>query len=184
MKKVFYAIIFLITLYFVLSFFGPGEIKVERSVVINAPPQVIREKLGDFEFFHEKWSPWTDKDPHMKSVYTGIPGQPGHHYSWSGDHNVGSGELMLERFNGDSLIQSFSRNGHESSIVYFLIEEQSAGQTLVTWGRITEIGFLERAPVLFVDPADLYGGNNAKALMRLKKVIEDEERFSDENALQ
>ena len=75
MKKVFYAIIALIVLYFVLALFGPKQVKAERTITISAAPEVVREKLGDYRFFHEQWSPWTLRDPDMKTSFTGTPGQ-------------------------------------------------------------------------------------------------------------
>lgn len=182
MKKVFYAILILIALYFVLGLFGPREIKAERSIVINAPAQVVLEKLGDFQYFHEKWSPWTEKDPDMKTTFTGVPGTPGHLYAWTGNDDVGNGEMKLERYSGDSLVQTLSFDGQGQSMAYFIVKDQG-NSSHVTWGMHFDVGFMFRTPMLFVDFGDMIGEDYENGLVRLKQALEEEEKANSEASL-
>ena len=175
MKTVFYVIVGLIVLYFVLAFFGPKEVKAERSIQIDAPQQVIREKLGDFQYFHDKWSPWTAMDPNMRTTYSGVPGEPGHRYVWSGNKDVGSGEMSLVRLNGDSIVQSISFEGQGDALAYYIVRGEGR-QTQVTWGMQFEVGYMMRTPMLFMDMDEMIGEDYEKGLARLKQVVESEER--------
>ena len=51
MKKVLYVIIGLVVGYFMLCLFGPKEISVERSIVVNASPELVKTQIGDLKFF-------------------------------------------------------------------------------------------------------------------------------------
>ena len=75
--------------------FGPEEIKVERSVSIKKPTILVKSILGDFKYFHDEWSTWTEKDSAIKTTYKGNLGEVGHFYSWQGNKEVGSGEMKL-----------------------------------------------------------------------------------------
>lgn len=73
MKKILYAIIGISALYLILCFFGPSKIKVERSIDIKTSSvEDLQHRLADLKFFHDKWSPWTRRDPSMKTTYTGV----------------------------------------------------------------------------------------------------------------
>lgn len=175
MKKVFYVIIALFVLYFVLALFGPKSVKAERSIVINAPVEVVHEKLGDFQYFHEKWSPWSQRDPNMKTTFTGVPGEPGHVYGWSGNKDVGVGELRLVRVSGDSIVQTLTFEGQGDAFAYYLVRDQG-GQSHITWGMQFDVGYMMRTPMLFMNMDEMIGKDYEKGLARLKQVIESEER--------
>jgi len=174
MKKVFYVIIALFVLYFVLAFFGPKTVKAERHVTINASSNLVKERLGDYQYFHDKWSPFTEKDPNMKTSYTGAPGQPGHHYEWSGNSEVGTGSMTLERYSGDSLIQKLSFEGQGDAKAYFIVKDNNAASD-VTWGLMFDVGFMMRTPMLFMSMDNMIGKDYEKGLARLKQTIESEE---------
>src|SRR5688572_4553743 len=139
MKKILYIILALIVLYFVLALFGPKHVKVERSIVVNAPAETVKEKLGDFQYFQTRWSPWTEKDPAMTTNYSGAPGEPGHKLAWSGNKDVGTGEMELVGFHNDSLIQVLRFEGQGESQSYYIIKDEG-GNTKVTWGIGFEVG--------------------------------------------
>jgi hypothetical protein len=182
MKRVFYGIIALIVLYFVLAFFGPKSVTAERHITINASTNLVREKLGDLQYFHEKWSPWTEKDPQMRTTVTGIPGQPGHQYEWSGNENVGSGSITLERYSGDSLVEHVALEGQGDALSYLIVKEQGPNSD-VTWGMTFHVGFMMRTPMLFMKMDDMLGKDYEKGLVRLKETIESEERENRSAAL-
>lgn len=171
MKKVLYIILALLLVYLILGLFGPKEIKVERSILINKPTNLVISKLGDFKYFHDEWSPWSEKDPSMKNTYKGNAGEVGHLYSWEGNKEVGKGEMELKAFVGDSLIERLSFDGMGDSKVYFLTKNKEAG-TNVTWGMIMQIGFFGRPMMLFLNMDKLLGADFEKGLAKLKTKLE------------
>lgn len=172
MKKVLYVILGLIVLYIVLALFGPKQIKVERQVSINKPAAAVKEKLGDFRFFHDNWSPWTEKDPAMKTTYQGNPGEIGHHYSWSGNKDVGSGEMELVAYSGDTIMQKLSFEGQGDSKAYFILKDNNAS-TDVTWGMMFDVGFMGRPIMLFMNMDKMLGEDYEKGLSKLKTELEN-----------
>jgi effector-binding domain-containing protein len=151
--------------------FGPEEIKVERSVSIKKPTILVKSILGDFKYFHDEWSPWTEKDPAMKTTYKGNPGEVGHFYSWQGNKEVGSGEMEIVSKTEDSLVQRLTFEGMGDSRAYFSIKEQPTA-TDVTWGMIFEVGFFGRPMMLFMNMDKMLGADFEKGLTKLKNKLE------------
>jgi effector-binding domain-containing protein len=173
MKKIFYVILALIALYFILAFFGPSEIRAERSIFVNAPVETVREKLGNYQYFHDRWSPWTRRDTTMKTEYSGDPGKPGHKHRWSGNSDVGSGEMEIASFSGDTIVQKihFERGG-DAQARY--IAEKAGEGTKVTWIMHSKVGFMGRTPMLFMNMEKMMGDDFEEGLQNLKKAIEGE----------
>src|SRR4051812_35455009 len=105
MKKVLYVIVGIILLYLILALIGPAHMRFEKKISINKPVDMVKKHVSDYKFFHDKWSPWTELDPNMKTTYTGNPGEVGHKYEWSGNKDVRSGSMEIIAFNGDSINQ-------------------------------------------------------------------------------
>ncbi len=171
MKKFLYVILALVAVYLVLALFGPKEIKVERSIAINKPATLVTAKLADFKYFHDEWSPWSIKDPNMKTTYKGNAGEVGHFYTWEGNKEVGKGEMEIKAFNGDSLIQRITFDGMGDSKAYFIVKDKSPA-TEVTWGMIFEIGFFGRPMMLFMNMDKMIGADYEKGLATLKTKLE------------
>ena len=171
MKKVLYVIIALLLVYLVLAMIGPKEIIVERTISINKPSAMILQKVADLKYFHDEWSPWSEKDPNMKNTYTGTPGQVGHLYTWEGNKEVGKGQMEIKAFNGDTLIERLSFEGMGDSKVYFIAKNKDASTDL-TWVMISDIGFMGRPVMLFMNMDKLVGGDFEKGLAALKTKLE------------
>lgn len=173
MKKVLYVILGIILLYVILAFCGPKQIKVERQISINKSTGLVKEKLTDYKFFHDKWSPWTEKDPAMKTSYEGTPGEIGHRYTWSGNKDVGSGAMQLKAFNGDTIMQSLTFEREGESKAYYILKDNNSS-TDVTWGMMFDVGFMGRPFMLFMNMDKMLGEDYDKGLANLKSALESE----------
>lgn len=171
MKKILIAIIILGAIYFILALFGPKQIVVSREININSPASLVKEKMGDLKFFHEQWSPWTEKDPNMKTSYEGTPGQVGHLYAWSGNKEVGEGTMKISAINGDTTRYDLSY-GNKGDAVFNLIASENGTSTLAKWQMILEISFFGRTPMLFMNMDKMMGPDFEKGLSKLKTVLE------------
>lgn len=180
MKKVLYVIIGILVLYLVLALFGPKQIKVERQVSINKPAQLVKEKLGDFKFFHDSWSPWTEKDPSMQTTYEGTPGVVGHRYTWTGNKDVGSGAMELVGFMGDTIMDKLTFKGEGDSKAYYILKDNNAS-TDVTWGMMFDVGFMGRPVMLFMNMDKMLGADYEKGLAKLKSSLESMPAASESN---
>ncbi len=172
MKKVLYVIVGLFLVYILLCLFGPASVKVERSIEINAPKELVLEKLADLKFFHDKWSPWTEKDTAAKNTYTGEMGQPGSTYAWESEKDdVGKGMMIYDRTINDSVQQTLRFDGMGDSKVYYVVET-SNNLTKVTWGMTFDVGFFGRGFMLFMNFEKQMAPDYEKGLNSMKQVME------------
>ena len=182
MKKVAYVVIGIAVLYLILCLFGPSTVKVERSIDIkNKSVEDMQHKLADLKFFHDKWSPWTRRDPNMKTTYTGVCCEAGSKYAWESEKDsVGKGSMTFDKFSNDSVLLTLHFDGMGDSKVYYITKAANEGMN-VTWGMIFDIGFFGRAPMLFMSLDKMMGPDYEEGLSNLKKVIEStpaEEAYS------
>lgn len=173
MKKVAYVIIALIGLYLVLCLFGPSTIKVERAIDIKTGSvDDMQHKLADLKFFHDEWSPWTRRDPNMKTSYAGVCCEPGSSYSWESEKDsVGKGIMTFNKFTGDSVLMTLNFDNTGDTKVYYVTKKNNE-LVNVTWGMIFDINFFGRAPMLFMNMDKMIGPDYEAGLAKLKQVIE------------
>ncbi len=170
MKKILYVFLSLGVIYFVLALFGPAEIKVERSIYLEQTKSNVKTKLLDFNYFHKNWNPWSEADSALAGSFKGHPGEVGHQYSWSGNTNVGQGEVEITGISNDSIYQSLSYK-NKGEIKSYLIVRDSAQGCIVSWGMIFPVSFLGRTPMLFVDMDEMIGKDYEKGLNKLKAAL-------------
>lgn len=171
MKKVLYVIIAIGVIYLILCFFGPKQVTVEREITINKPAETVKAKLGDLKFFHDQWSPWTEKDPNMKTTYEGTPGTVGHLFTWSGNKDVKEGKMLISAINGDTIREDLTF-GNFSGTVVNMIAQPNGSNTTVKWHMTMPVGFFGRTPMLFMNMDKMMGPDFEKGLAKLKTVLE------------
>lgn len=173
MKKILYVIILLLAVYLILALVGPSKVKVERSITVENKSDAIRPLLSDLTIFHDKWSPWTEKDLNAEVKYSGTAGQAGHQMEWSSKvKEVGSGTLQIVSIGNDSVIQKLTFEGMGDSKAYYILKEKE-GQTEVTWGMEMSAPFLFRPMMLFMNADKMIGPDYEKGLLKLKTVAEE-----------
>jgi effector-binding domain-containing protein len=172
MKKFVYVILGLLAVYLILCLAGPSSSKVERSAEINAPAEIVRTKMANLKFFHDMWSPWTEKDPGAKVTYSGEPGTEGSSMSWESEHKeVGKGTMTYKYTKGDTVMESLNFSGHEST-VYYLVKSAGDSKSTVSWVLDGKTPFLMRAMMLFMNMDKMLGPTFEKGLSNLKTVME------------
>jgi hypothetical protein len=166
----------------VLAFLGaglalPNSWHVERSIVVNAPPEVIAARIANLRGWRE-WSGW-DVDPKATWEFGGPElngvGQPGAWMTWNGPH-IGRGRLELvtvlpaEKIEADQAIESDTVNARAT---WKLEKKKDGTATEVTWtdeGKSPPIvggymkGMLE----------DMLAHNMQSGLDNLKKLAESD----------
>lgn len=174
MKKILYVIIGICVLYLVLCFFGPSKIKVERSIDIKSTSvEDLQHRLADLKFFHDKWSPWTRRDPGMKTIYAGVCCEPGSSYRWESEvDSVGKGTMTFNKFTADSVLLTLNFDGMGDNELYFITKPSNNGTINVTWGVVFDIGFFGRVPMMFINMDKIIGPDYETGLAKLKQEIE------------
>lgn len=174
MKKILYVLVGLVAVYLILCIAGPSTIKVERSIDIKTSSvENLQHKLADLKFFHDKWSPWTRRDPNMKTTYSGVCCEPGSSYSWESEKDsVGKGIMTFNKFNTDSVLMTLNFDNTGDTKVYYVTKDNANGTINVNWGMVFDIGFFGRAPMLFMNMDKMIGPDYETGLANLKKEIE------------
>ncbi|MGZ3864046.1 MAG: SRPBCC family protein [Bacteroidia bacterium] len=172
MKKVLYVIAAIAAIYLVCCVIGPSSVKVEKSATINAPADVVKAQIVDYNVFNT-WSPWAEKDPNMKVSVEGTPGTVGHKYNWEGNDKVKKGSMTLKKVDGDTLIEELNFDGRGTSDVFFTLKPDGNG-TNVSWWIEMKSGFFGRGMMLFMKGMieKGLGGDFEKGLANMKKVAE------------
>jgi len=80
----------LVGLFWLVGIFLPGDYRVERSIDIDAPQELVFAQVNDFRNT-AAWSPWIAKDPTIQTEFSGPPQGVGHSSHWKSEHSgVGS----------------------------------------------------------------------------------------------
>lgn len=170
-KKILIGVVAIIVLLVLAGFLMPGQVHVERSVVIDAPPAKVFPHLCDFEA-SQKWSPWAERDPNMTNEYTGTACTVGHSHSWKGNSDVGTGKQTVTALEQDKRVETDLDFGEQGTAKAVLTITAEGAGSKVTWGFDSDMGMnpIGRWFGLFMD--GMIGGDYEKGLAKLKGIAE------------
>lgn len=112
----------------------PDSRRLERSIVVEAPPATVYAVLDGFRQFN-RWSPWAGLDPKTEYQYEGPPMGVGARLSWhSAQKNVGSGsqEIVEDAIN-EKVRMRLVFSGFDSENHSTLQLAAEGAHTRVTW---------------------------------------------------
>lgn len=165
-------IIFLGAGLWTMSSCSPTEYRVERSTVIDAPPELVFEQVNTMAN-REGWSPWEHMDPNMIKTFKGPASGVGATYKWSGNDSVGTGVLKIIESEPPTHIRSeltFAEPFESRSIIEWSFEGVAEG-TRATWAISGELpGYL-----FWMDQSDMeesMAPDFERGLADLKEVSE------------
>jgi effector-binding domain-containing protein len=128
-------LLLLLVLGLIASLILPKEMKIERSITIDADAEIVWKHISTHKAF-DKWSPWNNMDSNMTKEIIGEDGVVGATWKWSSDHKeVGNGEqefTVIDRESG--MVETALRvEGMGESKSWRSISVGDDGVT-VTWG--------------------------------------------------
>lgn len=150
----------------------PGEIRVERSIEIDAPPEQVFPLVNDMEAFN-RWSPWVDLDAATKYELTGPDSGVGARMSWSSENpEVGSGsQEIIRSLPPEQIVLRLDFGPQGSAEASFDLRALETG-TEVTWSFGYEIGYDLIGRYMGLLMEGLVGKKYEKGLERLKRLVE------------
>ncbi len=169
-KRIIYAILILIVLLIGLSFVLPTGYKVEESVQVQAPADIVYMQAVQWNNYQE-WNPWAELDPEMKIDISGTPGEVGSKYVWKGNNDAGSGTMTITAANPErvDIDLNFMEPFESNATTYFTFEQKESGVE-VKWGMQGEMPRPMNLMNLFMKKS--IQGNYQKGLERLKERCE------------
>lgn len=173
LKKILIALGAVIAVFVIVVATRPATFEVKRSLLINAPPDVVYAQVADFHAW-AAWSPWDRLDPNLKRTFNEVPVGVGANYHWVGNKDVGEGNMKItEARPGEHLsialdfIAPFE--AHNRTDIDFA---RTGEGTTVTWSMTGENNFMSKAFSLFNDMDKMVGGDFEKGLASMKTVSE------------
>jgi effector-binding domain-containing protein len=160
----------LVALLLLSGLFVKKEYRVERSVVINAPANVVMEQVRSLKNM-QQWSPWAEMDPEMKVTYSGTDGEVGSSTSWTGEE-VGSGKQEVTLITGNRVEThlTFIEPWESESDAYIQLDPESENRVKVSWGLTGSNPYPFNVMGLFMD--GMMGKDFERGLGKLKALCE------------
>ncbi|CAG5076985.1 SRPBCC family protein [Parvicella tangerina] len=158
----------------IIGFLMPKQAYMKREVIINSDKQTIFAYANDLKKFVENWSPWTEKDPDMETIYEGADAGVGAVYKWKGDKKkVGYGTMKIVESVPDEKVVSFLNFGGRGDAEVTLRLEGSDGEVKAIWEYAADNGNNPIARIFGSMMDKFLGPDFEKGLKKLKEVCED-----------
>lgn len=154
----------------------PDTYRVERSAVVDAPPEVTFQLVNDLRGW-ERWSPWNELDPDQERTYSGPTSGEGAVTEWSGNEQVGTGQMTIaESVENERVVIDLefkepfaSKSGSE-----FRFEPVDEDKTRVTWTMTGDSGLMMKTMSIFMDFDGRVGQDFEKGLAALNEAAQKE----------
>jgi len=167
-------ILALVLIVVVLGLIAPQSYHVERSIVINAPKDVVFRQVVYWRNFAE-WSPWAEQDSTMTVTIEGVDGQEGSKYIWQGDPKItGSGEMTNTGVTPNEEITydlHFITPWESYSQGYVRVSDVDDG-VKASWGFSGDYPFPWNIMLLFMPMDKMIGPDFERGLASLKQISE------------
>jgi uncharacterized protein YndB with AHSA1/START domain len=152
----------------------PGSFRVERAVVINAPPEKVFALINDFRRV-SVWSPLDSLDPSMARSIGGATSGKGAVYEWRGNLQAGAGraEIVESRPPTQILMRvDLLKPISVSGTVEYVLAVQPDSSTKVTWSMYGPSPFASKVVQVFLTMDEVLGSNLESGLKRMKVAAE------------
>jgi len=151
---------------------APKNLPISRSILIEAPAQVIFPYVNNPKRMQE-WNPFTEGDPTLKMTYSGPEEGLGAASAWEGNSNTGEGQATIVEVEPNQRVSvrlDFKRPFEVTNFGEYRLETKGS-TTQVTW-TIVESATVPRLISCFVNLDKIVGGYFEKGLAKLKSIVE------------
>jgi hypothetical protein len=144
---------------------------VQRSIVVNAPPERIAALIQDFHHW-PRWAPEDKADSSFKRSYSGAASGKGAVSYWVSQKS-GEGRMEITAASSDKTLVTvdWQKPFVAHNINEFRFEPQN-GSTNVTWSLEGENVFTLKVMTVFVSADRMMGGHFEQGLANLKAAAE------------
>lgn len=158
----------------IIGLLMPRKAYMKREVIIKSDKQRVFRYANSLKLFVENWSPWTDKDPEMETVFEGPEEGVGAVYNWKGDpKKVGYGTMKIVASEEPNKVVSFlSFGGRGDADVSLIIDELSPDELKVTWDFSADNGYNPIGRIFGSMMDKFLGPDFEEGLRKLKEVCE------------
>lgn len=169
LKKIVIGLVGLIVLFLVIGFLLPRDYAVERSTVIDAPPEAVKAHVADLRRW-PAWDPWSSRDETMEHSYEGAESGEGAIQTWTSEDS-GEGRLEIVEETEQILAMELSFEGQGTAKTSWRFEPVDGGKTKVTWDMSGEMD-PPIGPWFGLAMDGMIGGDYEQGLANLKRLVE------------
>jgi uncharacterized protein YndB with AHSA1/START domain len=151
----------------------PDTFRVERSILVGAPPERIYPLIADFRQWTQ-WSPYEKLDPAMKRTYSGASSGLGAIYAWDGNKDTGAGRMEIDEVTPPSKIHirlDFLRPFESSNIAEFTMMPEGDA-TRISWVMHGPANYVSKLMDTLFDMDQMIGKDFEAGLATLKSLAE------------
>ncbi|PLR26722.1 polyketide cyclase [Caulobacter zeae] len=149
----------------------PPAFRVERSVLVNAPPEAVLAHVADFKAWRA-WSPYETLDADLSRTYGGPERGVGATYAWAGK-KAGTGRMrIVSATNREVAIALDFEKPFKASNTAAFTAEPAGEATRVTWAMAGPAPYVSRLMGLAFDMDKMIGRDFEAGLSNLKSVAE------------
>ncbi len=154
------------------AFTRPNTFRVQRSMRIAAPPQVIASHIADFREW-SAWSPYEKLDPAMQRTFSGPTRGVGAVYEWNGNSKAGAGrmEIIEDKPERVAFKLEFTRPMRANNVAAFDFVPEG-GQTNVAWSMEGPAAYVMKLMGVFMNMDNMIGRDFETGLGNLKRICE------------
>lgn len=157
----------------VLAASRPDSFRVERTALIQAPPEKVYALIEDFHVWPQ-WSPFEKLDPDMKRTFSGAEKGQGAVYAWAGNSKAGEGSMKIVETTPATRVTialDFLKPFKASNTAEFTLLPRDGG-TEVTWAMYGPSPFVTKIIHLFFSMDGMVGKDFEAGLANLKRLSE------------
>ncbi len=176
LKTALWIVLAAVAVILIIAAMRPDRFRIERSIVIKAPPDRIFALVNDLHQW-EPWSPWEKIDPALERTYSGSKSGVGAIYEWSGNSQVGQGRMEIVEsspFSKVALDLHFMKPFEAKNKVEFVLTPQTGNpeMTQVTQAMFGPSPFVSKLMGLVFNMDKMVGGKYEEGLANLKALAE------------
>lgn len=148
----------------------PDSFKIERSLAIGAPADIVFAQLTDFHKWGA-WSPWDKLDPAMKKTYGGTENAVGHTYTWEGNKDVGKGKMTVAAIDAPKSLTiklEFLEPMAATNDTTFTVAPKGDAGVNVTWAMTGHNSFVSKLFSVFMNIDEMVGKDFEKGLAAMR----------------
>ncbi|QKO22704.1 SRPBCC family protein [Rhodoferax sp. BAB1] len=172
LKTTFFVLVLAIAGLLVFAATRPDTFTLQRSLLIQAPPDKLHALINDMRSFNT-WNPYDKKDPAMQGSYSGPAAGPGARYAFKGNKDVGEGSLEITSSAPGQVGMRLDMSApmQVSNNITFTLQPRGAA-TEVTWAMQGASPFIAKLMGIFINMDAMIGRDFEAGLASLKTLAE------------
>lgn len=155
----------------------PNTFMIERSIVIDAPPEKVFALIDNFHNWRQ-WAPLDREDPSMRRTFSGETSGVGAVSDWSGTGNTGAGRMTITQsqpLQKISIEVDWTKPFVAHNTNDFVLRTAGAS-TRVTWSMTGPNLYVMKVMSVFMNMDHSMGKHFEAGLLNLKQAAEHESK--------